>query len=147
MYQRKHRRRSRIGAVTDISLTPLIDTALTLLIIFMVASPVVQRAMRVQLPKGDVQEAHQGPRELVLYVDKHGNMTYENVVYKRVALKGLMGAIEKTLLGKDTLFIHADKACVYGEVVELVANLKDINGLHNVVFAMEPTDKKAVQKS
>lgn len=143
MYQRSRKRRSRIRAVTDISLTPLIDTALTLLIIFMVTSQVTQRSIRVQLPKGETQEAKQRATELVLYLDKHGAMTFEQVTFKRGALDGLKKLLEKKLTGRDTIFVHADTACAYGEVVELVTKLKDINGLQHVVFAMEPVNKKS----
>ncbi len=145
MFNERFRRgRTRIRPITDISLTPLIDTALTLLVIFMVASPVVHRAMRVQLPKGDVQEATQASQELVLYIDKHGGMTFSDVVYKKGSLQALFAAIKMRVASRDTLFVHADKGCVFGDVVELVADLKQIDGLHNVVFAMEPKHKKTV---
>ena len=55
-------------------MTPLIDTALTLLIIFMIATPVLQNAIKVTLPRGNAQEeAHNNQHELVVFIDKNGD--------------------------------------------------------------------------
>ena len=51
------RRRKKAVAINDIPLTPLIDTALTLLIIFMVTTPMMQNAIKVTLPEGQAKEA------------------------------------------------------------------------------------------
>ena len=53
---RKWRRRQMVS-MKEISLTPLIDTALTLLIIFMITAPMMQNSIKVQLPKGKAKEA------------------------------------------------------------------------------------------
>ena len=52
---RRSRRSSSMG-IPEITLTPLIDTALTLLIIFMVTSPMINNGIKVDLPQGKVQE-------------------------------------------------------------------------------------------
>ena len=60
------RRRAR-PSPQEISLTPLIDTALTLLIIFMVTTPMMHNAIKVNLPQGKSNEAG-GQQELVVYL-------------------------------------------------------------------------------
>ena len=52
---RSRGRRRRLQAMNDVSLTPLIDTALTLLIIFMVATPMMRNSIRVTLPSGQAK--------------------------------------------------------------------------------------------
>ena len=53
-YNRRKRRASVL--MQEISLTPLIDMALTLLIIFMVTAPMLNNAIKVELPKGQAKE-------------------------------------------------------------------------------------------
>ena len=54
----QHRRKSRRAAkhMPEISLTPLIDTALVLLVIFMVATPIMKNSLTIDLPKGHMKE-------------------------------------------------------------------------------------------
>ena len=63
-------RRRQSSQLLDISLTPLVDTALTLLVIFMITTPMIQNAIRVSLPKGQAKEDADNQQELVVYVDK-----------------------------------------------------------------------------
>ncbi|MCK5632116.1 biopolymer transporter ExbD [bacterium] len=41
----------------ELTLTPMIDTALTLLIIFMITAPMMRNAIKVTLPDGSAKEA------------------------------------------------------------------------------------------
>ncbi len=77
MIRRFKRRRKRSSAMQDKSLTPLIDTALTLLIIFMVAAPMVQNSIRITLPQGQAQEAGNAQQDLVVYVDANSKLFFE----------------------------------------------------------------------
>ena len=70
MASKFRRRRKAATALHDIPLTPLIDTALTLLIIFMVATPMMQNAIKVTLPEGKAQEDGGAKQDLIVYVDK-----------------------------------------------------------------------------
>ena len=50
------RKRKKTASHLDVNLTPLIDMALTLLIIFMVTTPMMQNSIRINLPKGHAKE-------------------------------------------------------------------------------------------
>ena len=118
----------------DISLTPLIDTALTLLIIFMVATPMMQNAIRVTLPKGKAQEAGATQQEIVVYVDEHGTIFFDG---NRVAFEQLVEVLKKNLAGKfdQTVFVKADQRASYGKVIELVDTIKVVGGVTYVALA------------
>jgi biopolymer transport protein TolR len=134
----KRRRRERT-AINDISLTPLIDTALTLLIIFMVAAPMMQNAISVTLPKGQKNEVGSTPQELVVYIDKQNKHFLDGKPYaKDMLIKQLQKHVGN---GKErTVFVKADQAASYGNVIELVDQIKVVGGVKYVALA---TQKRA----
>jgi len=135
---RKNRRvRRQKNTLSDLSMTPLIDTALTLLIIFMVATPVLQNAIKVTLPRGNAQEdtsnTHQ---ELIVFIDKQGDF-YINK--EKIAKKDLITRIKKAV-GDDhekTVYVKADTAISYGTVIELVDDIKFVGGIKYVALATQ----------
>lgn len=125
--------------MNDLSLTPLVDTALTLLIIFMVATPMLQNSVRVTLPKGSAQDAKGEKEELVVYVDAQNNLFLNS---KAFSVAALIDEIKK-IAGKGTaksLFIKADRAATYGTVLELFEKIRSVQGIAHVVL---PTAKSA----
>ena len=70
-------KRSQATGIPEITLTPLIDTALTLLVIFMVTSPLINNAIKVDLPKGNAQEAQGVQEDLVVHIDKQRSYLFE----------------------------------------------------------------------
>ncbi len=131
----KRRRRERT-AINDISLTPLIDTALTLLIIFMVAAPMMQNAISITLPQGQKNEVGSTPQELVIYIDKQGKHFLDGKPY---ATDKLIEQLQKQVgRGKErTVFVKADQAASYGNVIELVDQIKVVGGVKYVALATQ----------
>jgi biopolymer transport protein ExbD len=134
---RKHK-----SALYDLSMTPLIDTALTLLIIFMVATPVLQNAIKVTLPKGNAQEeSSTQSSELIVSIDKDGNFYING---EKVAKTDLIAQITK-IIGNDhekTVYVKADTAISYGTVIELVDDIKFIGGIKYVALATQKHSQK-----
>ena len=125
--------------MNDLSLTPLVDTALTLLIIFMVATPMLQNSVRVTLPKGSAQDAKGEKEELVVYVDAKNNLFLNS---KALSATALIDELKKTA-GKGaikSLFIKADRSATYGTVLELFEQIRSVQGITHVVL---PTAKAA----
>jgi len=120
--------------LTDISLTPLIDTALTLLIIFMIATPMMHNAIRVTLPKGSAQEAGTAQQELVVYVDAQGAYFFNN---EKMTLAEIVSALKGAVKDQkeQTVFVKADAQASYGAVIELVDTVKVVGGLKHVALA------------
>ena len=130
---RKNRRTNRM--IIDIPLTPLIDTALTLLIIFMITTPMMHNVIKVQLPHGQAQEDKNGQQDVVVYIDKEGVLYANGIkcdtdVHVIDDLKKRVGAdINKTV------YIKADQAVQYGSVITLVDKIKVIGGIKYVALA------------
>ncbi|HRN77990.1 MAG TPA: biopolymer transporter ExbD [Candidatus Dependentiae bacterium] len=130
------RQRRQRKALQDISLTPLIDTALTLLIIFMVAAPMMQNAIRITLPKGQAKEARGGNQEIVVYVDQTGKLFFNGTP---IADKDLIVTLKKELnIQQDrTVFVKADTQAAYGKVFELVDQIKVVGGVKHVALVSQ----------
>ncbi len=135
MIQRRRRFR-RQSKELDISLTPLIDTALTLLVIFMITTPMIQNAILVKLPKGQSKEDDGVTQDLVVYVDKENHIFFngtdmapDNVVQE---LKQRVGDQKDKIVR-----VQADQEASYGRVIELVDHIKVVGGISHVVLAMQ----------
>lgn len=129
-------RNRRSAALLDISMTPLIDTALTLLVIFMVATPMIQNAIRVTLPKGQAKEDAGSGQQIVVYVDKDKKIFFNGKAVEKEALITNL----KNQIGNDTnkmVHVKADQTVPYGNVLELVDHLKVVGGISYVVLATQ----------
>ena len=113
--------RSNVNA--DINVTPMADIMLVLLIIFMIATPLLQTGITVNLPKAknplDAPEADSKQAVLValtrdgkLYLAK--KPIEESDLYEFLVKRYSGGEIDRTI------FLKADTAVGYGRVVEIV---------------------------
>ena len=70
--------------ISAINTTPLVDVMLVLLIIFMVTAPVVTTSIPVTLPKERVEIRETKPENIVVSVDKAGNIFWYDAPMKNV---------------------------------------------------------------
>lgn len=132
-YNSYRRRRERVSS-QEISLTPLIDTALTLLIIFMVTTPMMHNAIKVNLPEGKSNEAGKAQQELVVYLTSDEQLFFNGVpVTKDNLIATVQNAVEKQA-GRP-VFVKADEKVNYGAVMQVVNNLKMVGGIEYVGMA------------
>jgi len=124
-------------------MTSLIDTALTLLMVFMIATPAIHNAIKVTLPRGNAQETTtQQPDEIVVFIDKDGTFYLNNTKYSD---KKVLIAEIKKIIGSDherTVYVKADTAISYGTVIELVDDIKYIGGILYVALATQKHPQK-----
>ena len=124
------------GMMAEINVTPMVDVMLVLLIIFMVAAPMLQTGVDVNLPEAKAQTIPDDAGKLILTVTKD----------KRVFLGKLQipwNEVEKTLknnakLNADhELYLHADRSLSYGDVVKVMAALSR-NGGEKIGLVTDP---------
>ena len=134
------RRRKKVQvSLPEITLTPLIDTALNLLIIFMITTPMLQNSIKVDLPEGQSKEMAGAKEEMGVELDKNQKLTFNGIP---VTMNNLVPTIQKAV-EKDsnrTVFVKAHRDVPYGKVIEMVDQIKFVGGIKYVALAT----KKAV---
>ncbi|MBI2353367.1 biopolymer transporter ExbD [Candidatus Dependentiae bacterium] len=132
---RKRRNKNRTLTIPEIPMTPLIDVALTLLVIFMVTTPMMNNIIKVELPSShsNEMEVKEQP-EMIVYIDKSEKIYLNGVVY---SLDGLLTELKKIMKKNqdEVVFVKADQAVCYGKVIDLVDTLKMSGGIKYVALA------------
>ena len=135
MYRSRSRRIRKQGQ-PEVNLTPLIDTALTLLIIFMVATPIAHHAIRVRLPDAGTVSAMKS-EEFVLYIDQDQKLFFNG---DPVSKEAVVETIEQALKGKQerqVVFVKGDKAVPYGQVMEMVKYVQQTGNVKQVALSTQ----------
>ncbi|MBU1007511.1 biopolymer transporter ExbD [Candidatus Dependentiae bacterium] len=119
---RKRRKRFKRSIFPEVSLTPLIDTALTLLVIFMITAPMIQNGIKIDLPQGSSKEVGV-QQDLVVTLDKEGKLFFNSYPINRPML---VEAVKKAMGVREDLpvYIRADEKVSYGHVIQIVDELK-----------------------
>lgn len=136
MIGRYRKRKSRIIPITEVSLTPLIDTALTLLVIFMVATPILHNSIKVDLPKSHLKESTDSGQDIIVTIDKSGQIFVNSVLAN---LDNLAELINKQIAISEqkVVFVHGDNSIDYKTVVDVVDKIKYIAGVEHVVLSTQ----------
>ncbi|PYF03602.1 outer membrane transport energization protein ExbD [Rhodopseudomonas faecalis] len=120
----------------EINVTPFIDVMLVLLIIFMVAAPLATVDLGVDLPSSTAQPQ---PRpEQPVFVSLRSDLSLA-VGEQIVAREGLAGALDGATKGNkdERLFLRADKAVSYGELMAAMNLLRDAGYLKVALVGLE----------
>lgn len=129
--------KKRGHAIQEINVMPLVDVALTLLIIFMVATPMMQNVIKVELPSSRIDDGavkSHTQQDLVVYIDKQRKFFFDGQEYSLdQLLKKLKSVIKQG--SDDIVFVKADQAVPYGKVIDLVDTIKVSGGIKYVALA------------
>ena len=105
------------GAIGDINMTPMIDVLLVLLVIFMLAQPMLQKSIDMQIPKDEKQENQAQVPRIVLEIKKDGSM---NINTQPITMQGLEARLREIYSARDddVLFVKVDDDVIYQNVIE-----------------------------
>jgi biopolymer transport protein TolR len=106
--------------LSEINVTPFVDVALVLLIIFMVTAPMLQQGLEVELPKTTTQNLRLQKEPLVMTVRKDGKIFLARREIPQAELEEKLRAILEGLDDKE-IFLRADAKAEYGLVVRALA--------------------------
>jgi len=125
---------------SEINVTPFVDVMLVLLIIFMVAAPMMQQGMDVDLPETTTQPLRVRDDPLILSVRKDG--TYY-LGRKEVEVTELAAKLEAVFdaRGSTEVFLRADRKAPYGTVVKAMAAVREA-GSDRLGIVTEPEPER-----
>jgi biopolymer transport protein ExbD len=127
-----------LDEVHEINVTPFIDVMLVLLIIFMVAAPLATVDINVNLPASTAEPQQRPDKPLYLTVKSDLTLTIGNDPVARDLLRGTLDAATRS--DKDSrIFLRADKAVPYGELMEVMNLLRAAGYLKIALVGMEKT--------
>jgi biopolymer transport protein ExbD len=121
--------------MSEINVTPLVDVMLVLLIIFMVAAPMLQRSINLELPQTktatDIRESR-----VVVEVDRDARIRInERPVHAELLQQRMQTLAEAN--PDEVVFLRADKLLPYGEVLLVMDTIRQA-GIANIALVTVP---------
>ncbi len=134
--QNSNRRRT---VLAQINVTPFVDVMLVLLIIFMITAPMMEKGVDVALPEIENAPNLSSIKEpLVITVNRKGQIL---VGSNRVENAAKLTPVLQQILSEredKTVYLEADKAVPYGDVVQVMAAVKKAGVVKLGMVAQEP---------
>ena len=134
---RRFSQRNSLVTLSDLNVTPLIDLAFVLLIIFMITTPLLEQGLSLDLPDGGQPDRALKKEDVrTVEVDKAGGYMLEGE-------KMTLDQIEQKLVDDHRnnpnllVYVRADQAGSYGSVVAVLNRCKQ-NEITRVSLRTEP---------
>jgi len=120
----------------EINVTPFIDVMLVLLIIFMVAAPLATVDIGVNLPASTAPEQPRPDKPVFVTIKPDLSVAVGETIVPRDGLSAALDGATNTHRD-ETIFIRADKAVSYGELMEVMNALRDGGYLKLALVGLE----------
>ena len=132
--------RGRRTSLAEINVTPLVDVMLVLLIISMVAAPMLERSINLDLPTTKTASEIQKARYIVS-LDRDGKLTINERPVHPELLQERMKSLAATQ-PDETVYLRADKQIPYGEVLSVMDRIRNA-GIARVALVTLPWESTA----
>jgi biopolymer transport protein ExbD len=127
--------------LSEINITPLLDLAFVLLIIFVITTPLLEQSINLKLPRGGAAENKKiDPRNIrTVEVSNTGVYALDK---QRIALPQMISRLANDFRVNPNLivYIRADKDAPYGNVATLIDGCQK-NGITRYSLRTDPTTK------
>lgn len=129
--------RKTFTTMSDINMTPLVDLVSSLLIIFMIIAPVIQKGIEVHVP-GSSAGKNLPERDFhTVSITLSGDVWFDA---QQIPLEKLPEYLQ-SLSPDQTIYVQADQNILYGHVVAVITLIKE-HGIRQVGLITNPTGKK-----
>ena len=125
-----------LAEVHEINVTPFIDVMLVLLIIFMVAAPLATVDIAVDLPASTAPPQERPPQPLYLTLKPDLTLTLGDAAVAREALGDTLAQAAQGDRNAR-IFLRADKAVSYGDLMEVMNLLRAAGFLKVALVGLE----------
>ena len=135
----RHQRGRRVApTLSEINVVPMVDVMLVLLIIFMVAAPMLQRGVEVNLPVAGRSTEISSER---VFLDVPRSFSDDRRVFidkEAIRIDILAERIRQVMLTRTdkTVYLRGDGAITYQQLMDVIDELKD-GGISNIGMITE----------
>ncbi len=125
------------GLNAEINMIPFIDIMLVLLIIFMVAAPMMNDMVQVDLPNAKAAPTKTEEKSVILSIRNDGKLFIDKMEIPS-------GELEKRLLfifanrEKKEVFVNADENVKHGLIIQTMATIQRA-GISRIAFMTDPS--------
>jgi biopolymer transport protein ExbD len=123
----------------EINTTPLVDVMLVLLIILIMTIPVMNHAVKIDLPRATNQPDQVKPESINLSIDATGNVFWNDEVVDRNELQLRIATAAKKE-PQPELHLRAERTTEYEKIAQVMAAAQS-GGLGKIGFVTEPDAK------
>lgn len=126
---------SNKGVIAEINITPLLDLAWVLLVIFILTTTALVQGIDVKLPETAEHKEEMETEVATVSIDKSGTV-YLNDAPIEIAALGEKLKLFKTANPSLPVILRADRSLVYAEVVRVLDTIKSVP-VENLALATE----------
>ena len=121
----KFRARSGLAAMTELNVTPLMDLAFSLLIIFMISTPLLEQTIPINLPKQEENPSNARPEIefQVISINAKGQIYWGKQPVDMVELNSLLESMSK-MPDPPAISFRGDFSLPYQKLVDVIDALK-----------------------
>jgi biopolymer transport protein ExbD len=126
---RDFKRPNKLAVISDLNVTPLIDLAFSLLIIFMITTPVIEQYNRIDLPTQNVENNQKPPEQedKFITIDASGNYNWGQDTVTKSELETLLDQVAQGPDDQPTIHLRGDRSLPYQKVMDVINMLKSRN--------------------
>jgi biopolymer transport protein ExbD len=126
---RDFKRQNKLAVISDLNVTPLIDLAFSLLIIFMITTPVIEQYNRIDLPSQKSSQAQEPPKvdDQFITIDANGQFQWGKNTVTQEMLEAKLDEVAESDGEQPTIHIRGDRSLKYQKIMDVVNMLKTRN--------------------
>ncbi|QSR85959.1 biopolymer transporter ExbD [Candidatus Methylacidiphilum infernorum] len=131
--------RWRYSSFSELNVTPMLDFAFSLLIIFLITTPLLEQNLDIALPTLDSQQETASPHPLVIQINKMGKIFFNDRPIDKKELEVIL--LER--INKDphlTVSLKMDKDIRYEEFLPFMEFLEKL-GIKRIGLVHIPNEK------
>ena len=137
---RRFSQRSHLVTLSEINITPLLDLAFVLLIIFVITTPLLEQSINLKLPRGGQPEKKLNKSDIRTV--EVSNTGFYRLNRKTVQLPQMISQLASDFRANPNLvvYIRADKDSRYDLVAQVIDGCQK-NGITRYSLRTDPTPK------
>ena len=126
---RDFKRQNKLAVISDLNVTPLIDLAFSLLIIFMITTPVIEQYNRIDLPSQNTRQTQEPPKldDQFITIEANGQFRWGKDAVSQVSLEAKLDEVASSDGDQPTIHIRGDRTLPYQKIMDVVNMLKARN--------------------